>query len=105
MEMEKINAVESTIRQPTSKYLPMLWRFWIWFKKIRKLRFCFLQRRLLIVEQNNITTGSTLTIALKKIINLSEVIIRKQNAKIFALHKLKDEGTAIYAGKRPKSYL
>jgi Fe(3+) dicitrate transport protein len=28
--------------------------------KIRKLRFCFLQRRLPIVEQNNITTGSTL---------------------------------------------
>jgi Fe(3+) dicitrate transport protein len=54
----------------------------------------FSSKKATIVEQNNITTGTPLTIALKKIINLSEVI-RKQNAKIFALHKLKDiEGTA-----------
>jgi Fe(3+) dicitrate transport protein len=54
----------------------------------------FFQRRLPIVEQNNITTGTPHDCA-EKIINLSEVIIRKQNAKIFALHKLKDiEGTA-----------
>jgi Fe(3+) dicitrate transport protein len=75
-------------------------------KKSGSFDFVFFKEGYSIVEQNNITTGSTLTIALKKIINLSEVIIRKQNAKIFALHKLKDiEGTAIYAGKRPKSYL
>ena len=70
-------------------------------KKSGSFDFVFFKEGYSIVEQNNITTGSTLTIALKKIINLSEVIIRKQNAKIFALHKLKDiEGTAIYAGKK-----
>jgi Fe(3+) dicitrate transport protein len=32
---------------------------------------------------------------------LNEVVIKKQNEKVFALHKLKDiEGTAIYAGKK-----
>jgi Fe(3+) dicitrate transport protein len=63
--------------------------------------FVFFKEGYSIVEQNNITTGSTLTIALTKIINLSEVIVRKQNDKIFALRKLKDiEGTAIYAGKK-----
>ena len=70
-------------------------------KKSGSFDFVFFKEGYSIVEQNNITTGSTLTIALTKIINLSEVIIRKQNAKIFALHKLKDiEGTAIYAGKK-----
>jgi Fe(3+) dicitrate transport protein len=63
--------------------------------------FVFFKEGYSIVEQNNITTGSTLTIALTKIINLTAVIIKKQNAKIFALRKLGDiEGTAIYAGKK-----
>jgi Fe(3+) dicitrate transport protein len=63
--------------------------------------FVFFKEGYSIVEQNNITTGNTLTIALTKIINLTAVIIKKQNAKIFALRKLGDiEGTAIYAGKK-----
>lgn len=63
--------------------------------------FVFFKEGYSIVEQNNITTGSALTIALTKIINLTAVIIKKQNAKIFALRKLGDiEGTAIYAGKK-----
>jgi Fe(3+) dicitrate transport protein len=70
-------------------------------KKSGSFDFVFFKEGYSIIEKNNITTGSTLAIALTKIINLSEVIIRKQNAKIFALHKLKDiEGTAIYAGKK-----
>jgi Fe(3+) dicitrate transport protein len=59
----------------------MLGAFEFDLKKSGSFDFCFLQRRLLIVEQNNITTGSTLTIALKKIINLSEVIIRSKMLK------------------------
>lgn len=63
--------------------------------------FIFFKEGYTIIEQNSITTGSTVTIALTKINNLSEVIIRKQNDKVFALRKLKDiEGTAIYAGKK-----
>jgi Fe(3+) dicitrate transport protein len=63
--------------------------------------FVFFKEGYAIIEQNSITTGSTLTIVLTKINTLSEVIIKKQNDKMFALHKLKDiEGTAIYAGKK-----
>jgi Fe(3+) dicitrate transport protein len=70
-------------------------------KKAGSFDFVFFKEGYSIVEQNNITTGSTLTIALTKIINLTEVVIKKQNAKIFALRKLRDiEGTAIYAGKK-----
>jgi Fe(3+) dicitrate transport protein len=51
-----------------------------------------------IIEQNSITSG--VPIALTKINNLSGSQ-KKQNDKMFALHKLKDiEGTAIYAGKK-----
>ncbi|NRT11207.1 TonB-dependent receptor domain-containing protein [Flavobacterium sp. 14A] len=54
-----------------------------------------------IVEQSGISTGSTIKIVLNKITNLTEVIIKKQNKKLAAIHKLKDiEGTAIYAGKK-----
>jgi Fe(3+) dicitrate transport protein len=70
-------------------------------KKAGSFDFVFFKEGYSIVEQNNITTGSTLTIALTKIINLTEVVIKKQNAKIFALRKLRDiEGAAIYAGKK-----
>lgn len=63
--------------------------------------FVFYKEGYNIVEQNSITTGSTITVVLNKINELTEVIIRKQNEKLFALHKLKDiEGTAIYAGKK-----
>jgi Fe(3+) dicitrate transport protein len=63
--------------------------------------FVFFKEGYTIIEQNSITSGSKVTIALTKINNLSEVVIKKQNDKMFALHKLKDiEGTAIYAGKK-----
>ena len=70
-------------------------------KKSGSFDFVFFKEGYAIIEQNSITTGSTITITLTKINNLTEVIIRKQNEKVFALHKLKDiEGTAIYAGKK-----
>lgn len=70
-------------------------------KKSGSFDFVFFKEGYSIVEQNGIMTGSTLSILFTKINNLSEVIIKKQNEKIFALHKLKDiEGTAIYAGKK-----
>lgn len=70
-------------------------------KKSGSFDFVFFKEGYAIIEQNSITTGSSITITLTKINNLTEVIIKKQNEKIFALHKLKDiEGTAIYAGKK-----
>ncbi len=70
-------------------------------KKSGSFDFVFFKEGYAIIEQNSITTGSTITITLTKINNLTEVIIKKQNEKVFALHKLKDiEGTAIYAGKK-----
>jgi len=70
-------------------------------KKSGSFDFAFYKEGYTIIEQNSITTGSTITITLNKITNLTEVIIKKQNEKVFALHKLKDiEGTAIYAGKK-----
>jgi Fe(3+) dicitrate transport protein len=75
--------------------------FEIDLKKSGSFDFAFFKEGYTIVEQNGITTGSKLTIVLTKINNLSEVIIRKQNEQIFALHRLKNiEGTAIYAGKK-----
>jgi Fe(3+) dicitrate transport protein len=70
-------------------------------KKSASFDFVFFKEGYAIVEQNSITTGSTITIVLNKITNLTEVIIRRQNEKLFSLRKLKDiEGTAIYAGKK-----
>lgn len=70
-------------------------------KKSGSFDFVFFKEGYAIIEQNSITTGSSITITLTKINNLTEVIIKKQNEKVFALHKLKDiEGTAIYAGKK-----
>lgn len=75
--------------------------FEIYEKKSGSFDFVFFKEGYAIIEQNSITTGSTITITLTKINNLTEVIIKKQNEKVFALHKLKDiEGTAIYAGKK-----
>jgi Fe(3+) dicitrate transport protein len=53
----------------------MLWLFEFDLKKSGSFDFVFFKEGYSIVEQNNITTGSTLTIALTKIINLSEVIM------------------------------
>jgi Fe(3+) dicitrate transport protein len=70
-------------------------------KKSASFDFVFFKEGYAIVEQNSITTGSTITIVLNKITNLTEVIIRRQNEKLFSLRKLNDiEGTAIYAGKK-----
>ena len=70
-------------------------------KKSGSFDFAFYKEGYTIIEQNSITTGSTITITLTKITNLTEVIIKKQNEKVFAIHKLKDiDGTAIYAGKK-----
>lgn len=75
--------------------------FEIDLKKSGSFDFIFFKEGYAIVEQNSITTGSTVTIVLTKINNLSEVIIRKQNDKLQAIHKLNDiEETAIYAGKK-----
>ncbi|MGA9637345.1 MAG: TonB-dependent receptor [Flavobacterium sp.] len=63
--------------------------------------FVFFKEGYSIVEQISITTGSHLTVALPKINKLSEVIIRKQNEKLFSVRKLKDiEGTSIFAGRK-----
>ncbi len=70
-------------------------------KKSASFDFVFFKEGYAIVEQNSITTGSAITIVLNRITNLTEVIIRRQNEKLFSLRKLNDiEGTAIYAGKK-----
>ncbi|NRS89159.1 Fe(3+) dicitrate transport protein [Flavobacterium sp. 7E] len=70
-------------------------------KKSASFDFVFFKEGYSIVEQNSISTGSTIKIVLVKINKLTEVIIKKQNQKLQAIHKLKDiEGTAIYAGKK-----
>jgi len=99
---KKLIAVEIYNKTSNTKvFTDALGAFEIDLKKSGSFDFVFFKEGYSIVEQNSITTGSTLTIALTKINNLSEVIIKKQNEKIFALHKLKDiEGTAIYAGKK-----
>jgi Fe(3+) dicitrate transport protein len=99
---KKLLAVEIYNKTSNTKvFTDALGAFEIDLKKSGSFDFVFFKEGYSIVEQNSITTGSTLTIALTKINNLSEVIIKKQNEKIFALRKLKDiEGTAIYAGKK-----
>ncbi|WPR73248.1 TonB-dependent receptor [Flavobacterium sp. NG2] len=71
------------------------------FEKNGSYDLIFFKEGYNIIEQIGITTGSHLTIALPKINKLTEVIIRKQNNKLFAIHKLKDiEGTSIFAGRK-----
>jgi Fe(3+) dicitrate transport protein len=54
-----------------------------------------------ILEQEIAAPSSNLTITLTKMNNLSEVVVRNEREKLFAIHKLKDiEETAIYAGKK-----
>jgi Fe(3+) dicitrate transport protein len=54
-----------------------------------------------ILEKTLSTSDENVIIILDKVTNLSEVVIRKQKEKIFALNKLKDiDETAIYAGKK-----
>lgn len=54
-----------------------------------------------ILELEIAAPSTNQMVTLSKMNNLSEVVIRKEREKVFALHKLKDiEGTAIYAGKK-----
>jgi Fe(3+) dicitrate transport protein len=54
-----------------------------------------------ILEKTVSTSDENLIIILDKVTNLSEVVIRKQKEKVFALNKMKDiDETAIYAGKK-----
>ncbi|OCB78398.1 TonB-dependent receptor [Flavobacterium crassostreae] len=70
-------------------------------KKPASYDLVFFKEGFAIVEQNDISTGSSIKIVLNKINQLTEVIIRKQNDKLQSLYKLNDiEETAIYAGKK-----
>lgn len=63
--------------------------------------FIFYKDNYSVLEQEVTAPSSDLTITLIKITNLSEVVVKNEREKIFALHKLKDiEETAIYAGKK-----
>ncbi|GIZ08423.1 TonB-dependent receptor [Flavobacterium sp. UMI-01] len=71
------------------------------FKKQGSYDLIFFKNGYSILEQISITTGSQLTVVLNKINDLSEVIIKKQNDRLFSIRKLKDiEGTSIFAGKK-----
>ncbi len=62
--------------------------------------FTFYKEEYTILEIE-LTLGTNKNIVLEKINNLSEVVIKNQREKIFALNKLRDiEETAIYAGKK-----
>ncbi|WP_394772937.1 TonB-dependent receptor domain-containing protein [Flavobacterium sp.] len=63
--------------------------------------FVFYKDSFSVLEQEIAAPASDLVITLNKITNLSEVVVKNEREKIFALHKLKDiEETAIYAGKK-----
>ncbi len=63
--------------------------------------FVFYKDNYSVLEQEVTAPSSNLTITLIRITNLSEVVVKNEREKIFALHKLKDiEETAIYAGKK-----
>lgn len=63
--------------------------------------FVFYKDNFSVLEQEILAPGSGLVITLNKINNLSEVVVKNEREKVFALHKLKDiEETAIYAGKK-----
>lgn len=54
-----------------------------------------------LLEQDVASTETKLTIQLKKVIELNEVVIQKEKEKLFALGHMKDiDETAIYAGKK-----
>ena len=63
--------------------------------------FTFHKENYSVLEIEISTSETNKIIVLEKINNLSEVVIKNQREKIFALNKLKDiEETAIYAGKK-----
>jgi len=63
--------------------------------------FVFYKDDFSVLEQEISAPSSGLVITLNKITNLSEVVVKNERDKIFALNKLKDiEETAIYAGKK-----
>ena len=63
--------------------------------------FTFYKEGFSILEIDIATSETNKKIVLEKINNLSEVVIRNQREKIFAINRLKDiEETAIYAGKK-----
>ena len=63
--------------------------------------FTFFKENYALFEIEIATSETNKSIVLEKITNLSEVVIKNQREKLFALNKLKDiEETAIYAGKK-----
>ena len=63
--------------------------------------FTFYKENYLIFEISISSTETNKNIVLERINNLSEVVIKNQKEKIFAINKLRDiEETAIYAGKK-----
>ncbi len=63
--------------------------------------FVFYKDDFSVLEQEISAPSSGLVITLNKITNLSEVVVKNERDKVFALNKLKDiEETAIYAGKK-----
>ena len=63
--------------------------------------FTFFKENYSILENQILKFNESNKIILEKINNLSEVVLKNQREKIFAINKLKDiEETAIYAGKK-----
>ena len=54
-----------------------------------------------VFTEENVTANKTVTITLKTVTELNEVVIERNRNKLFSLTHLKDiEGTSIYAGKK-----
>ncbi|WP_395060139.1 TonB-dependent receptor domain-containing protein [Flavobacterium sp.] len=63
--------------------------------------FTFYKENYMLIDTEISTLETNKIIVLEKINNLSEVVVKNQKEKIFALNKLRDiEETAIYAGKK-----
>ncbi|MGG7035021.1 MAG: TonB-dependent receptor domain-containing protein [Flavobacterium sp.] len=61
----------------------------------------FYKESYILLETTLSAEDKNIKVVLEKISNLSEVVIRKQKEKVFALNKMKDiDETAIYAGKK-----
>ncbi|SNA64692.1 ABC-type iron(III) dicitrate-transport system component, TonB-dependent outer membrane receptor FecA [Flavobacterium psychrophilum] len=75
--------------------------FSIEVEKLSNYDFTFYKENYSIVEIEMAPSEKNKIIILEKITTLSEVVIKNQKEKIFALNKLRDiEETAIYAGKK-----
>ncbi|RTY95394.1 TonB-dependent receptor domain-containing protein [Flavobacterium sp. GT3R68] len=75
--------------------------FLIKLEKPGNYELVFYKESYAVLEKTISTSDENIVIILDKVTNLSEVVINKQNDKIFALTKLKDiDETAIYAGKK-----